>query len=72
MHAIVTRYKCILTFKLQGRGLSGALVTHLPPTTEVCGSKRGPIYGKVGRCFPMVGSLQNLVLVSPAHKTVVI
>ena len=73
MRAIVTTYKCILTFKLQDRGLSGAVVTHLPPTTEVCGSKPGPYVGKLVVVFLMVSSVQKFdqlyVRVSSTHKT---
>ena len=49
------------------------MVTHAPPTSDVCSSNPETYVGKVGGCLLMVGGLQNLdqlyVLVSSAHKT---
>ena len=41
----------VTTFKLQGKDLCGAVVTHLPPTYEICGSNPGPYLGKLVVAF---------------------
>ena len=51
-----------------------AVVTHSPPTSEVCGSNPGPNVGKlffltVGRQFIVQNLDQLYALVSSAHKT---
>ena len=50
-----------------------AVLTHLSPTSEVGGSNPRLLFGKVGSCLPMVGTVQNLdqlyALVSSARKT---
>ena len=52
------------------------MITHSPPTSNVCGSNPGPLLGKVDSFLPVDGlqfTVQNLdqlyVLVSSAHKT---
>ena len=41
------------TFLIRGvGGHGGPVVTHSPPTSEVCGSNPVPYVGKVGSCLP--------------------